>query len=162
MDNALQGLDFCFVYIDDLSIASSSLEEHLDHLKQVFDRLRKFGLVLNRDKCVFAVENLSFLGHKIDKYGITPLPEKVEAILNFPRPKTVQDLRRLLGMLDFFRRLLPQAAQKQLPLEKMSEKCKNAIKLHLIGLTNLAKLFKIVFMILRKQLIRHILTLTQQ
>ncbi|GBO42694.1 Transposon Tf2-9 polyprotein [Araneus ventricosus] len=89
MDNALQGLDFCFVYIDDLLIASSSLEEHLGHLKQVFDRLRKFGLVLNRDKCVFAVENLSFLGHKIDKYGITPLPEKVEAISNFPRPKTV-------------------------------------------------------------------------
>ncbi|GBM89279.1 Transposon Ty3-I Gag-Pol polyprotein, partial [Araneus ventricosus] len=94
MDNALQGLDFCFVYIDDLLIASSSLEEHLDNLKQVFDRLRKFGLVLNRDKCVFAVENLSFLGHKINKYGITPLPEKVEAISNFPRPKTVQDLRR--------------------------------------------------------------------
>ncbi|GBN04823.1 Transposon Ty3-I Gag-Pol polyprotein, partial [Araneus ventricosus] len=128
MDNALQGLDFCFVYIDDLLIASSSLEEHLDHLKQVFDRLRKFGLVLNRDKCVFAVENLSFLGHKIDKYGITPLPEKVEAISNFPRPKTVQDLRRFLGMLNFFRRFLPQAAQKQLPLQKMLGKCKKRDK----------------------------------
>ncbi|GBO26592.1 Transposon Ty3-I Gag-Pol polyprotein [Araneus ventricosus] len=128
MDNALQGLDFCFVYIDDLLIASSSLEEHLDHLKQVFDRLRKFGLVLNRDKCVFAVENLSFLGHKIDKYGITPLPEKVEAISNFPRPKTIQDLRRFLGMLNFFRRFLPQAAQKQLPLQKMLGKCKKRDK----------------------------------
>ncbi|GBM27214.1 Transposon Ty3-G Gag-Pol polyprotein, partial [Araneus ventricosus] len=128
MDNALQGLDFCFVYIDDLLIASSSLEEHLDHLKQVFDRLRKFGLVLNRDKCVFAVENLSFLGHKIDKYGITPLPEKVEAISNFPQPKTVQDLRRFLGMLNFFRRFLPQAAQKQLPLQKMLGKCKKRDK----------------------------------
>ncbi|GBN20567.1 Transposon Ty3-I Gag-Pol polyprotein [Araneus ventricosus] len=128
MDNALQGLDFCFVYIDDLLIASSSLEEHLDHLKQVFDRLRKFGLVLNRDKCLFAVENLSFLGHKIDKYGITPLPEKVEAISNFPRPKTIQDLRRFLGMLNFFRRFLPQAAQKQLPLQKMLGKCKKRDK----------------------------------
>ncbi|GBN35397.1 Transposon Ty3-G Gag-Pol polyprotein [Araneus ventricosus] len=128
MDNALQGLDFCFVYIDDLLIASSSLEEHLDHLKQVFDRLRKFGLVLNRDKCVFAVENLSFLGHKIDKYGITPLREKVEAISNFPRPKTIQDLRRFLGMLNFFRRFLPQAAQKQLPLQKMLGKCKKRDK----------------------------------
>ncbi|GBO27271.1 Transposon Ty3-I Gag-Pol polyprotein [Araneus ventricosus] len=128
MDNTLQGLVFCFVYIDDLLIASSSLEEHLDHLKQVFDRLRKFGLVLNRDKCVFAVENLSFLGHKIDKYGITPLPEKVEAISNFPRPKTVQDLRRFLGMLNFFRRFLPQAAQKQLPLQKMLGKCKKRDK----------------------------------
>ncbi|GBM89708.1 Transposon Ty3-I Gag-Pol polyprotein, partial [Araneus ventricosus] len=128
MDNALQGLDFCFVYIDDLLIASSSLEEHLDNLKQVFGRLRKFGLVLNRDKCVFAVENLSFLGHKIDKYGITPLPEKVEAISNFPRPKTVQDLRRFLGMLNFFRRFLPQAAQKQLPLQKMLGKCKKRDK----------------------------------
>ncbi|GBM62269.1 Retrovirus-related Pol polyprotein from transposon 17.6 [Araneus ventricosus] len=128
MDNALQGLDFCFVYIDDLLIASSSLEEHLDHLKQVFGRLRKFGLVLNRDKCVFAVENLSFLGHKIDKYGITPLPEKVEAISNFPRPKTIQDLRRFLGMLNFFRRFLPQAAQKQLPLQKMLGKCKKRDK----------------------------------
>ncbi|GBM85298.1 Transposon Ty3-I Gag-Pol polyprotein, partial [Araneus ventricosus] len=128
MDNALQGLDFCFVYIEDLLIASFSLEEHLDHLKQVFDRLRKFGLVLNRDKCVFAVENLSFLGHKIDKYGITPLPEKVEAISNFPRPQTVQDLRRFLGMLNFFRRFLPQAAQKQLPLQKMLGKCKKRDK----------------------------------
>ncbi|GBM17723.1 Transposon Ty3-I Gag-Pol polyprotein [Araneus ventricosus] len=128
MDNALQGLDFCFVYIDDLLIASSSLEEHLDHLKQVFDRLRKFGLVLNRDKCTFAVENLSFLGHKIDKYGITPLPEKVEAISNFPRLKTVQDLGRFLGMLNFFRRFLPQAAQKQLPLQKMLGKCEKRDK----------------------------------
>ncbi|GBM82499.1 Transposon Ty3-G Gag-Pol polyprotein [Araneus ventricosus] len=128
MDNALQGLYFCFVYIDDLLIASSSLEEHLDNLKQVFDILRKFGLVLNRDKCDFAVENLSFLGHKIDKYGITPLPEKVEAISNFPRPKTVQDLRRFLCMLNFFRRFLPQAAQKQLPLQKMLGKCKKRDK----------------------------------
>ncbi|GBM30906.1 Transposon Tf2-11 polyprotein [Araneus ventricosus] len=76
----------------------------------------------------FAVENLSFLGHKIDKYGITPLPEKVEAISNFSRPKTVQDLRRLLGMLNFFRRFLPQAAQKQLPLQKMLGKCKKRDK----------------------------------
>ncbi|GBO05113.1 Transposon Ty3-I Gag-Pol polyprotein [Araneus ventricosus] len=128
MDNALQGLDFCFVYIDDILIASSSLEEHLDHLKQVFDRLRKFDLVLNRDKCVFAVENLSFLGHKIDKYGITPLPKKVEAISNFPRPKTVQDLRRFLGMLNFFPRFLPQVSQKQLPLQKMLGKCKKRDK----------------------------------
>ncbi|GBL74445.1 Transposon Ty3-G Gag-Pol polyprotein [Araneus ventricosus] len=91
MDNPLQELDFCFVYIDDPLIASSSLEEHLDHLKQVFDRLRKFGSALNRDKCVFEVEHLSFLRHKINKHGITSLLEKVEAIANFPRPKTVQD-----------------------------------------------------------------------
>ncbi|GBM25219.1 Transposon Ty3-G Gag-Pol polyprotein [Araneus ventricosus] len=128
MDNALQGLEFCFVYIDDLLIASSSLEEHLDNLKQVFDRLPKLGLVLNCEKCVCAVQNLSFLGLKIDKYGITPLPEKVEAISNFPRPKTVQDLRRFLGMLNFFHRFLPQAAQKQLPLQKLLRKCKKRDK----------------------------------
>ncbi|GBM53054.1 Transposon Ty3-I Gag-Pol polyprotein [Araneus ventricosus] len=118
MDNALQGLDFCFVYIDDLLIASSSLEKHLDNLKQVFDRLRKYGLVLNRDKCVFAVENLSFLGHKIDKYGITPLPEKDEAISNFPRPKTVQDLRRFFRHAKFFPSVFTSSGSKTITFTK--------------------------------------------
>lgn len=80
----LRGLDFVFLYIDDLCIASSSIEEHRQHLRIIFKRLRDNNLAINLAKCEFGKEQLTFLGHLLSKEGIRPLREKVDAINSFP------------------------------------------------------------------------------
>lgn len=116
INEALKGLDYIFVYIDDILIASSGPEEHERHLREVFERLKEFSLRLNLDKCIFGVSEIEFLGFKVDKDGIRPLDDKVKAIRDFPRPETVVELRRFLGLVNFYRRSLPQAAKAQKPL----------------------------------------------
>lgn len=113
---ALGDLDFVFSYIDDILIASSSIEEHKSHLRIVFDRLSKASLRLNLDKCVFGHTEVEFLGYSINKEGIKPIPERVRAILDFPKPRNILELRRFLGLVNFYRRCLPRAASCQEPL----------------------------------------------
>ncbi|KMQ86374.1 gag-pol polyprotein [Lasius niger] len=109
----LFGLHFCIPYIDDILIASESKEQHFDHLRQVFDRLKQHGLKLNPSKCVFGKSSVSFLGCLITAEGMKPLPEKTEVIANFPKPKTISELRRFLAMINFYRRFIPKAADTQ-------------------------------------------------
>lgn len=116
INRALGDLDFVFVYIDDILIASSSNEEHSEHLRIVLQRLKDFHLRLNTDKCCFGVSELTFLGYKVSGGGIFPTAEKVRAIVEFPKPKTVVELRRFLGMVNFYRRCMPHAARQQAPL----------------------------------------------
>ena len=80
MDEVLQGIlwDFVVVYLDDLNVYSRNFDEHLSHLRDVFDRLRQAGLKLNPEKCRFASSKLVFLGHVIDSQGIRTDPEKIE------------------------------------------------------------------------------------
>lgn len=84
MNEVLQGLHFCYVYIDDLLIASSSREEHLQHLQLVLERLNDHGILINVAKSIFGVPALDFLGHRVDSTGIHPLEEKVRTIREFP------------------------------------------------------------------------------
>lgn len=109
-------LGFCFAYIDDLLIASSTIEEHKIHLRTIFSRLSKHGIVINVEKSVFGQTEVQFLGHSISANGIRPLEAKVNIISNFPKPETVTQLRRFLGLLNFYRKFIPHLAQKQVPL----------------------------------------------
>ena len=117
-------LSFVISYIDDLLIFISSPEEHKTHLKAVSQRLADHGLIVNQNKCVFDAEKVKFLGYLITEHGISPLPEKVEAIKNFSKPKTVMELRRFLGMLNFYHKSLPNTADTQAPLNKLIENSK--------------------------------------
>lgn len=101
--------DFVFCYIDDVIIASDTESQHRDHLELVFERLQEFGLTINLSKCSFGQEKLEYLGYEVSTEGIRPLAEKVQAITNFPKPQTVQELRRFLGMVNFYRNHLPNA-----------------------------------------------------
>lgn len=116
MDSVCQGLDSTFVYIDDILVASEDSTTHEQHLRQLFQRLKEQGLVINVAKCRFGQETLDFLGHQITSTGIRPLPEKVEAVTHFPEPSTVKGLQEFIGMVNFYRRFLPHAANTMLPL----------------------------------------------
>lgn len=113
IDEVLKGLDFCFGYVDDILVFSRNESEHLEHLEILFKRLSEFGVLINSSKCHFGQEEVTFLGYKVSSAGIQPIPEKVQAISDFPAPKTVKELRRFLGMTNFYRRFLPGAAQIQ-------------------------------------------------
>jgi cleavage and polyadenylation specificity factor subunit 1 len=115
----LQGLNFCFPYLDDILVASNSPQEHENHLKQVLRQLDKYGLTVNASKCIFSVPEVQFLGHLVTQHGCKPLPEKVKGISEFPKPETVKQLRRFLGAINFYRRFLPNMAAIQIPLNKL-------------------------------------------
>ncbi|KRY05851.1 Transposon Ty3-I Gag-Pol polyprotein, partial [Trichinella britovi] len=83
MDEVTRGLRFCFVYLDDVLVASRSKQEHEKHLATLFQRFEKYGVKLNPAKCVFFAPDLEFLGFKVCSQGIKPLAEKVEAIRRF-------------------------------------------------------------------------------
>jgi len=92
------------------------LAEYENHLRIVLDRLHKFHLTLNLDKCKFGVTEFTFLGYTINYEGIKPTREKVESGINFPKPETIDDLRPFLGMVNFYRKCIPNAAVTQAPL----------------------------------------------
>lgn len=119
MDTVVRGLDFVYVYLDDILIASSSEAEHLEHVEQIFSRLNQYGIVVNPAKCVFAAAEVKFLGYAVNGQGTRPLPERVDAITRFPKPATVKQLRRFLGMLNFYRRFIPGTAELQAPLNQL-------------------------------------------
>lgn len=102
--------------MDDVLVASESEMQHKDHLNTVFKRLDTFGLLLNINKCVFGVEKIDFSGYSISNSGTTPLPQKVQAILDYKKPHTVKELRKFLGMINFYRHFLPNTAKNQTPL----------------------------------------------
>ncbi len=116
MDIVCQSLEFIFVYIDDILIASKDVESHKRHLELLFERLRQHSLVVNVSKCKFGSKSLDFLRHRITSAGITPLPEKVAAMLHYSRPTTLQALQTFVGMVNFYLRFLPGAAQIMTPL----------------------------------------------
>ncbi|KRY60903.1 Transposon Ty3-G Gag-Pol polyprotein [Trichinella britovi] len=95
MDEVTRGLRFCFVYLDDVLVASRSKEEHEKHLANLFRRTA--SKMLNPAKCVFFAPDLEFLGFKVCSQGIKPLAEKVEAIRRFRQPTTMYELRQFLG-----------------------------------------------------------------
>jgi len=111
MDGALSGLDFCYTYIDDILVASSSPEEYYEQLKLLFERLQEYDIIINPAKCVLGQSEVEFLGYLISGEGVRPLSERVRAISDYPRPTTAKGLQRYLGMLNFYRRFLPEAAK---------------------------------------------------
>nr|VZH98640.1 unnamed protein product [Spirometra erinaceieuropaei] len=116
IDEVLRGLSFTYFYIDDILVASSSAEEHASHLHQIFQRIQQHGLQLNVDKCTCGVSSLDFLGHDVDQHGITPLLEKMQSILSFPVSKTLIQLRRFIGLLNYYRRFISHCAATLAPL----------------------------------------------
>ena len=90
--------------------ADISSEEHLKHLKLVFNRVREAGLTLNLKKCVFATGEVDYLGHHVGLGKVLPIEKKVEALMNFPRPTTRKQLQSFLGLASYYRKYIPHFA----------------------------------------------------
>ena len=115
MDRFRAGMDFVFIYLDDILIASKNEPTHLQHVRTVLTRLQEFGLVLNLFKCQLGLKQVKFLGHKISATGAEPLIRHVSAIQDFSPPSDVKQLQQFLGMINFYRRFLPNNAQTLKP-----------------------------------------------
>ena len=113
---------FLVVYLDDLLCCSDSPETHLGHLKIVFDKLRQAQLKLHPKKCQFLLDELKFLGHIFSSQGVRADPRKTAIVRNYPQPKCVKDVRSFLGMANYFRRLIPNYADKAQGLTKLLRK----------------------------------------
>jgi hypothetical protein len=114
---------FVAVYLDDIIIYSKgTFENHLGHLKQVFETLRRANLKIKLKKCYFCLPNIHFLGHVVGQNGIRPDPEKIEKIKNFPEPKNVTQLRSALGLFSYYRKFIKDFSKIAKPLNSLLKK----------------------------------------
>lgn len=116
MDEVLRGLSFCYCYSDDLLLFSQTAVQHTEHMHQLFKQLSSYGILINTAKCDFGRDTITFEGLELCAKGVSSLPEKVQAIQDYPAPKTAKDMRRFLGIFNFYRRFVPNAARLQSPL----------------------------------------------
>ena len=106
MFKLMVALEFVRAYLDDLlCITKGSLDDHLSKLRKVLIRLRHAGLKVNAAKCSFCATETKYLGNVLTREGIKPQPKKVEAILALTLPQNVKQLRRFLGMVQYYRDL---------------------------------------------------------
>lgn len=114
--------DFLVIYLDDITIFSKSDQQHLNHLKQVFTKCRKYGISLNPKKTLFGLEEGKLLGHIISKDGIGIDPTRIEAILQIPHPRNIIELQAFLGKINFLRRFISNLAKLIRLLNNMLKK----------------------------------------
>jgi hypothetical protein len=116
------GSKFLKVFVDDLNVHSESWDEHLQHLNAVLYKLREVNLKLNPNKCCFAAKSIIFLGHVVSKKGTKPDPGKIEAILHFPTPKTVINVRLFLGLTSYYCKYIRGYSKLAGPLFELTRK----------------------------------------
>lgn len=119
MTETLYGLQGAAVYMDDIVVYGKDMEEHDLRLQKVLERVESAGLKLNKEKCVLRQKQLHFLGHVIDASGVRPDPAKVEAIRGLATPGNVQDLKRLLGMVNYLGKYIPNLSTVGQPLYEL-------------------------------------------
>ena len=113
---------FLLIYLDDIIIYSKTFEAHLEHLREVLQRLKMANLKLNCKKCSLFCQIVSFLGHQVSQQGIETEPEKVSAIREWPQPRNVKEVRQFVGLASYYRKFMPSFATICKPLHKLTEK----------------------------------------
>lgn len=108
-----------FVYLDDIIVASETFEEHIKLLEEVAKRLREANLSINLQKSQFCRFEVPFLGYLLSCDGLKPDPSKVQAILDFEAPKTIRQIRRFLGMVNYYRRFIGDFSEITAPISDL-------------------------------------------
>ncbi len=111
---------FIYVYLDDILIFSSSLQEHVQHVRQVLQRLLENGLFVKAEKCDFHAQSVPFLGYIMSVEGIRVDPEKIKAVVEWPSPDSRKALQRFLGFANFYRRFIRNFSQLAAPLTALT------------------------------------------
>ena len=122
MDEVLQGIRYVCVldYIDDLLTYSNTWEDHLQHLRMLFDRLRQSNIKLKPTKCSFGLSELVFLGYKISRTGIAPDPGKIKAVEFFPTPRDVTGVKSFTGLCNYYRKFVKDFARIAQPINDLT------------------------------------------
>ena len=113
---------FTVVYLDNTIIYSRTFDEHLEHLRQTFNCIRKAGLRLNIEKCNFCMRSLPFLGHIVTSIGIAPDPKKIEAVQEIQAPRNTTQLRSFLGLVGYYRQFIRNFSSIARPLNHLLHK----------------------------------------
>ena len=111
-----------FVYIDNILVCSKSFEEHLQHMQQIFEWLRKAGLTLKPKKCSFLQSQVIYLGHVISSDGKSPDPSKIQRVQDYPIPTDAKKERQFLGLVSYYHRFIPGFAKIANPLHALTKK----------------------------------------
>src|SRR6266508_4539728 len=114
--------DFVVVYLDDILVCSDTFEEHLDHLRKVFIKLREANLVIKLKKCKFGQRKIKFLGHTIETDGLRTDPENIEKIINCPVPTDVTGVRKFMGLCNYYRKFIKDLSKLSKPLRQLLKK----------------------------------------
>ncbi|XP_040195045.1 uncharacterized protein LOC120928035 [Rana temporaria] len=123
IDELLDGLqDFACAYLDDIAIYSQTWEEHLRHLGIVLDRIRDANLTLKPDKCNIGMSEVQYLGHRVGCGKQRPEPAKIEAVLNWPVPRTKTQVLAFLGTAGYYRKFVPHYSDIAKPLTDLTKK----------------------------------------
>jgi hypothetical protein len=123
MSVVLQGMNtFAIAYLDDVLVFSETVNDHLVHIDQVFQRLRSHGLRLKLNKCSFMQSQTNYLGFIIDAQGIKPDPKKIEAVKTIPTPTCVREVRSFIGMCSYYRRFIPNFSPIAEPIIHLTRK----------------------------------------
>lgn len=103
-------------YVDDFIIMTPTFDEHIGVLEEVSKRLRDANLSVSAGKSKFCYQQVTFLGYLLSEDGLQPNPERIQPIVNYKKPETVRDVRRLVGLVNWYRRFIPNAAELMAPL----------------------------------------------
>ena len=123
ISKVLKGLHkFAVTYLDDIIIFSKDEEEHLEHLRIIFQRLEEADLKLKRLKCDFIKTQIQYLGHLISSNGIQPLPEKLRSIKNMPAPSSPKEVKQFLGLAGYYCKFIPRFSDLSRPLTRLTRK----------------------------------------
>ena len=114
--------DFIVVFIDDILIYSKDREEHENHLRTTLQILREKKLYAKLSKCEFWLDSVAFLGHVINKDGVSVDPQKIEAVVDWPRPTNVTEVRSFLGLAGYYRRFVKDFSKLAMPLTQLTQK----------------------------------------
>jgi hypothetical protein len=106
-------------YIDDIVVFSSTFDEHLLHIRSVLSALADIGLTLNPDKCHVAHHSVKLLGHVVDRFGLSTMQEKTDAIANLNFPTTLRELEFFCGLSGFYRHFVARYAAICEPLQRL-------------------------------------------
>lgn len=124
IDKALVGLQgvTLFVFIDDIVIYSQTLEEHEIKFRELMERLVKYNLKVQLEKCEFLKSEVIYLGHSISKDGLRVDGKKIEAVKRFPRPKNVKNIRQFMGLANYYSKFIKDFAKMAKPLTRLLQK----------------------------------------